>query len=478
MTTPAPAKRAKTEETKAETKLWGGRFTGATDPVMEAFNASIGIDRRMWRQDIDGSIAYVKGSCRIGLVTEAERDEILGGLEAVAKEWATDSFVLKENDEDIHTANERRLKEIVGPVAGKLHTGRSRNDQVATDMRLWLRDNLTTLIEKVRGLVAVLVQRAAAEEDVLMPGYTHLQRAQPIRWAHWMLSYAWALERDINRGQQLLERVNVSPLGSGALAGHPFGIDRDFLASELGFGGVSGNSLDATAGRDFIAEFLFWNTMTMLHLSKWAEDLCIYCSKEFGFVNLSDAYSTGSSLMPQKKNPDSLELVRGKAGRVFGDMAGFLVTLKGLPSTYNKDLQEDKEAMFDAADTLDKVLQISTGVMSTLSVNADTMRAALSVDMLATDLAYHLVRKGVPFREAHGLSGECVALAEKKDCKLDQLTAEDFAGVHAKFEPDVLKVWDFDTSVNQYSAPGGTGIDSVRGQVTKLRTLLELPGGK
>eukprot|EP00043_Microstomoeca_roanoka_P020113 m.237510 g.237510 ORF g.237510 m.237510 type:complete len:467 (-) comp17109_c1_seq1:6080-7480(-) len=455
-------------------KLWGGRFTGATDPLMAAFNASISVDKRMYAQDIEGSRAYACALEKCGLISAEERDALTSGLQTVLAEWKAGEFVLLPSDEDIHTANERRLKEIVGDVAGKLHTGRSRNDQVATDMRLWLRDELETLRSHLQDFISVAVQRAEREIDALMPGYTHLQRAQPIRWSHWMLSHAWALQRDIERVDDLRKRVNVLPLGSGALAGTPFAIDRRFLAQELRFDRVSGNSLDATSGRDFVAEFLFLSTMIMVHLSKWAEDLCIYCSKEFGFVTLSDAYSTGSSLMPQKKNPDSLELVRGKAGTVFGSCAGFLVALKGLPSTYNKDLQEDKAAMFSVADTLASVIPISTGVLSTLTINKDKMRAGLSVDMLATDVAYYLVRKGIPFRTAHSLSGQTIALAESKGCTLDQLTVDDFKTIHSAFEDDIAQVWDFEHSVEQYAAEGGTAKESVLGQVHKLRELLQL----
>ncbi|XP_072164510.1 argininosuccinate lyase-like [Diadema setosum] len=454
-------------------KLWGGRFTGATDPVMEQFNASIGFDQRMWKADIEGSKAYVKAICKAGLVTEEERDSIYGGLEKVAEEWGKGEFVIQPGDEDIHTANERRLKEHVGPVAGKLHTGRSRNDQCATDTRLWLRESLDVLSPLMVNLIAVIVERANNEVDYLMPGYTHMQRAQPIRWSHWLLSHAWALQRDVQRLRELKARVNVMPLGGGALAGNPFNIDRESLAKELEFLRPAPNSLDGTAGRDFVAEFLFWASMTMVHLSKVAEDLILYCSKEFGFVQLADAYSTGSSLMPQKKNADSLELMRGKTGTIFGRCCGFLMTMKGLPSTYNKDLQEDKEGMFHTYDTITGVLQVATGVISTLTVNPEAMTAALSPDMLATDLAYYLVRKGVPFRQAHGLSGECVALAEKKQCPLTDLTLDDLKTVSPSFESDVASVWNYESSVEQYQSSGGTSRQSVLNQVSQLRQWIE-----
>jgi len=454
-------------------KLWGGRFSGKTDPVMEQFNASIGFDKRMWKQDVNGSKAYVRGTCKIGIVTEKERDDILTGLDVIAEEWKAGKFEIKAGDEDIHTANERRLTELIGPnTAGKLHTGRSRNDQVATDMRMWLLEAIDEIAGYLKTLIGVHIERAEADIDILFPGYTHLQRAQPIRWSHWIMSHAWAMFRDLERLQEIRERTAELPLGSGALAGHPFGIDRDALAAELGFNRPTPNSLDAVGGRDFVAEFLMWASLTTIHMSKWAEDLSMYASKEFGYVLLSDAYSTGSSLMPQKKNPDSLELIRGRSGRVFGNCAGFLMTLKGLPSTYNKDLQEDKEAMFDVFETMKAVTQIAAGVMSTLNVQEDAMRAALSMDMLATDLAYYLTRKQVPFREAHGLAGKAVALAEQKNCPISELSLVDYKTIHPSFEEDVKNVWDYEKSTNQYTAIGGTAKSAVLQQVEKAKALL------
>ncbi|XP_029925568.1 argininosuccinate lyase [Myripristis murdjan] len=453
-------------------KLWGGRFVGDTDPVMEKFNASISYDQRMWDADIRGSKAYVKALEKAELVTTEEMNSILQGMDQVSQEWSKGAFVIKPGDEDIHTANERRLKELIGVPAGKLHTGRSRNDQVVTDMRLWLRDAISVLTENTLQLVSTMVERAAVEIDVLFPGYTHMQRAQPIRWSHWILSHAVALSRDVDQLQEIKRRVNVLPLGSGAIAGTPFDIDRELLRKELAFDDISLNSMDATGQRDFVAEFLFWASLCLTHLSKMAEDLMLYSTKEFSFLMLSDAYSTGSSLMPQKKNADSLELIRSKAGRVFGRCAGFMMTLKGLPSTYNKDLQEDKEAMFDCYDTVHAVLQVMAGVMSTLKINQSVMEAALSPDMLATDVAYYLVRKGVPFREAHGMSGKVVVMAESKQIPLNQLTVEDLSTISPLFESDVSSVWDYRSSVEQYSAPGGTAKSSVTAQVEQLRNWL------
>ncbi|XP_051891618.1 argininosuccinate lyase [Pristis pectinata] len=349
-------------------KLWGGRFVGSIDPIMEKFNASVSYDQRLWAADIQGSKAYAKALEKAGLLTKSEMDQILNGMDKIYEEWSKGAFLIKEGDEDIHTAHERRLKELIGETAGKLHTGRSRNDQSVTDLRIWLRDEIPVLMGHLHMLIKTMVERAAVEIDILFPGYTHMQRAQPIRWSHWILSYATALSRDAERLDEVRRRTNVLPLGSGAIAGNPFQIDREFLRKELQFDAISLNSMDATSERDFVVEILFWCSMCLIHLSKMSEDLIIYNTKEFGFITLSDAYSTGSSLMPQKKNADSLELIRSKAGRVFGRCSGFLMNLKGLPSTYNKDLQEDKEGMFEGVDTMIAVLQVAMGVISTLQV--------------------------------------------------------------------------------------------------------------
>lgn len=453
-------------------KLWGGRFTGKTDPLMEKFNASINFDKRLWKADIEGSQAYARAIAKAGIITNHEADEIIAGLSKVADEWLAGSFEIQAGDEDIHTANERRLSEMIGGVAGKLHTGRSRNDQIATDIRLWLREEIGFLRNHLRQLISVTAERAAEEIDLLMPGYTHLQLAQPVRWSHWLLSHAWAWQRDAERLDQLAERVNVMPLGSGALAGNPFPIDRHQLAADLGFAGITGNSLDGVADRDFIAEFLFWSTMMMLHLSRLAEDLIIYSSREFGFVTIADAYSTGSSLMPQKKNADALELLRGKSGRVLGNLTGLMTTLKGLPTSYNKDLQEDKEPLFDAAENVSGSLQIATGVISTLTVNPHALRGALSTEMLSTDLAEYLVRKGVPFRETHHIAGAAVRMAENQAMPLAELSLDDLRTLHDAFDEDVLDVWNFETSVERRDVDGGTSKRAVLAQVNQLRNWL------
>ncbi|ORZ32052.1 argininosuccinate lyase [Catenaria anguillulae PL171] len=457
------------------TKLWGGRFDGTTDPIMHAFNASIHFDKRMWAADITGSQAYAKALARTGLISQQECDLLVSGLAQVGQEWANGSFAIDPvADEDIHTANERRLSEIIGKdVAGKLHTGRSRNDQVATDMRLWLRDAVSEIKTLVVQVVQVLAERAEAEIDVIMPGYTHLQRAQPIRWSHFLLSYASSFLADIERLAALYVQVNQLPLGSGALAGNPFNIDREFLCTELGFDRLLYNSLHGVSDRDFVAEFLFVGSLIMTHISRLAEDLITYSSAEFGFVTLADAYSTGSSLMPQKKNPDSLELLRGKVGRVFGGMAGFLMTYKGLPSTYNKDLQEDKEPMFDSYDTLHGSLHILARVIGTLTIHDSKMRAALTSDMLATDLADYLVKKGVPFRATHHVAGAAVKLAETRGCQLSELSVADFKSLHKDFGEDVVeKVFDFEACVDRRSSIGGTAKARVLEQVQRVKDVI------
>ncbi|TFK42690.1 argininosuccinate lyase [Crucibulum laeve] len=460
-------------EQPTKQKLWGGRFTGKTDPLMHAFNQSLKYDQRMHAADICGSIAYAKSLTLVGILNKDEENKIIAGLKEVGKEWEDGKFEIKEDDEDIHTANERRLSELIGPLGGKLHTGRSRNDQVATDMRLWLLNEVRDVEDGLKGLIRVMVERADKEKDYLMPGYTHLQRGQPIRWSHLLLSHAFSFRSDLERLQQLIPRISVLPLGSGALAGNPFVVDRDFLAKELGFQSVSENSLWGVGDRDFIVEFLMWGSLAMTHLSRLAEDLIIYSTAEFGFVTLSDAYSTGSSMMPQKKNPDSLELLRGKSGRIFGNMAGFLMTLKGLPSTYNKDLQEDKEPLFDAVDNISASFKIAEGVIATLEVHGEKMRQALTMDVLATDLADYLVRKGIPFRETHHISGRAVALAESRKCQLNELTLEDFKRLNEKFSNDIHDIFDFEASVERRQSIGGPSRKMVDRQISVLRAALE-----
>lgn len=454
-------------------KLWGGRFTNEADPQFHDLNASIGIDKRLYAEDIQGSVAYAKALGRANLLSQEETIAITQGLEKVKAEWETGQFALNANDEDIHSANERRLSELIGDAAKKLHTGRSRNDQTVTDTKLWLRKSIDVLLEKIREFAQVLVDRAQKDVQVLMPGFTHMQRAQPVKWSQWLLSYAFYAKADVERLLEIRRRVDVSPLGSGAIAGNPFEIDRQTLAADLGFPEVTENSMHSVGDRDFVAEFLFWSSLTAVHLSRLAEDLIIYSTEEFGFVRLADEFSTGSSLMPQKRNPDSMELIRGKSGTLLGKCVGFMATLKGIPSTYNKDLQEDKEALFSTFDALDSMLLIAARAVRTLELNDEKCRGALAASMLATDLAYYLVRKGIPFREAHHLAGKVVALSENEGTSLCSLSLEELRTISPAFEEDVASIWDFATSVEQYKVLGGTSTTSVQRQIDSLRSWLE-----
>ena len=443
--------------------------------MMVSYNESIYSDRAIYVQDIKGSVAYARANVKIGILTQQEFEAIEKGFAKVLSEWQNGTFDIKPGvDEDIHTANERRLGEVIGTnIAGKLHTGRSRNDQVGTGMRLWLRDQLREIEQHLIALLRVTTSRAKSEIPALMPGYTHLQRAQPIRWSHWLLSYGTVFASDLERLREVIKRVNRSPLGSGALVGNPFGIDRMAMAKELGFEGIINNSMAAVADRDFVVETLQWASTLMQHVSRWAEDLIIYSTAEFGFVRLADAYSTGSSLMPQKKNPDSLELLRGKSGRVFGYMAGLMMSVKGLPSTYNKDLQESFEPMLQGVKTTADSVQIATGVLSTLTIFPDRMKAALTPDMLATDLADYLVRKGVPFRETHHISGQVVALAEKEAVPMDKLSLAQLQGVDKRFGDDVMKAFNYESSVEKRTVLGGTSKQSVLEQIERIQEMLE-----
>jgi argininosuccinate lyase len=449
--------------------MWGGRFSKTMDDKFAQLNASFRFDWRLYDADIRGSAAYARALARAQVISNAERDTLLYGLGQVKQEFYNGTFTAKPSDEDIHTAVERRLGELIGTVAGKLHTGRSRNDQIATDARLFALDALRTLQLAIRNLQSAILEQAEQHLDVLMPGYTHLQRAQPILFAHWLMSYFWMLERDYARFADNIARVSVLPLGSGALAGNALAIDREFLARELGFARISENSMDAVSDRDFVAEFLFDAALLSVHLSRLGEDLVLYSSAEFGFITMDDAYATGSSIMPQKKNPDAMELARGKAGRMIGDLVTLLTVLKGLPSSYDKDLQEDKEPLFDAVDTLDALLPVVAGVIRTMRVNADKMRAALDAAMLATDLADYLVRRGVPFREAHRLVGAAVKTAEARGVALADLSLDEHQKIAPEFGTDVKAIFDFARSVASHEISGGTGPNAVRAQIAQAR---------
>uniref|UniRef100_A0A7S0UGQ8 Argininosuccinate lyase n=1 Tax=Pseudo-nitzschia delicatissima TaxID=44447 RepID=A0A7S0UGQ8_9STRA len=441
----------------------GGRFKGGTDPIMEKFNESMWFDKRMWAQDIRGSVAYAKAIGKVGIITDEEVQLLVKGLGDVYKEWEENKFEIKPGDEDIHTANERRLTEIIGPTGGKLHTGRSRNDQVATDTRLWTVEAERDVLKDMATLLTAAAEVSKEHIDVLMAGYTHLQPAQPIRYSHWLMSHVTPLVRDAERLQELIPRANRCPLGSGALAGNAFGVDREFLAKELGFERVTANSLDSVCDRDFVVEFLMWHSLMLTHVSQFAEDVII--NNLLKCIDIDDAYATGSSLMPQKKNPDALELLRGKAGIALGKAVGLTATLKGLPRAYNKDLQEDKLLLFGAMDTVKDCLAIATGVICTMKPNPEMLIKALSPEMLATDLADYLVRKGVPFRETHHISGACVRLAEEKKVSIDTLSLAELQAIDSRFEADVTKVWDYEVSVERKSSLGGTAKSSVLKQI-------------
>jgi len=452
--------------------LWGGCFTEEMDELLKKFGDSIAFDQRLYAADVRGSIVYAAELARAGLITDEECDQLVKGLEKVKAEFDATTFQIQSGDEDIHTAVERRLGELIGPVAGKLHTGRSRNDQVATDLRLYLLEEIAILREALVEVQAAIVEKAEVHLDVIMPGYTHVQQAQPVLFSHWLMSFFWRLQRDGERLADLTKRVRVCPLGAGPLAGNPLGVDRQALAACLGFTGVAQNSMDAVSDRDFAVEFLAWAALVQVHLSQLAEDVIVWASREFGFVEVAEAYSTGSSIMPQKKNPDSLELMRGKSGRVIGHLTGLLTTLKGLPSSYDKDLQEDKEALFDAIDTLKMELPIVAGVIRTLTVNGERMTAALDDGMLATDLADYLVRKGVPFRESHRLVGRVVRRAEALGIGLKKLELAEYQAIHPAFAEDVYEALSFQRSVEARDTEGGTATEAVREQIANGKSLI------
>lgn len=446
-------------------QLWGGRFNKSTDKLVQLFNSSLGFDKRLYQEDITASRTWAKGLEKAGVLTKSEAKTILSGLEKIRMEFIEKTFIFGENDEDIHTAVERRLTEIIGSVAGKLHTGRSRNDQVATDFRLWTIHACSKLMEHIVSLQKELIKSATDNLSTPMPGYTHLQPAQPITWGLWSLSHFWPLQRDIQRLTQIQERTSSLPLGSAALAGTSFAIDRAKLAADLEFNSISENSLDAVSDRDFAAEFLFATALIGVHLSRLSEQLILFSSSEFGFVSLDDGYTTGSSLLPQKKNPDTLELTRGKSGRLIGNLTGLLATLKGLPSAYDKDLQEDKEYLFDSADTLNLALPVMSGLISTLKINADKMSASILPTLSATDMADYLVDKGVPFREAHGIVGKLVLLAEKHEKDLTALSLDEMKAISQYFAEDVMEIFDVETALERRAVVGGTSSEYLHVQI-------------
>jgi argininosuccinate lyase len=453
--------------------LWGGRFAQEADPSFATFNNSFAFDRRLFNVDIRASVAHCNGLAAAGVISEQEADQIKAGLQAVLEHEGDDAYFDQMASEDVHSFIEARLVEIVGAAGRKLHTGRSRNDQVATDLRLWLREANDQLSNRVRSTQAALLDFAEANSDAVLPGYTHLQRAQPILFAHWCLAYFEMLARDRERLAETRQRVNVLPLGSAALAGASFAIDRHRVANELGFEGVSRNSVDAVSDRDFCVEFVSVCSLIMVHLSRLAEEVILYSTSEFGFFELSDAVATGSSLMPQKKNPDAMELVRGKAGRVFGHNVSLLAMLKGLPLAYNKDMQEDKEAVFGAFDTTYASLEVSALVLRNVKPNVDRMRAAASKGMMnATELADYLVRKSVPFRGAHEIVGKVVVHAMEKGIELGELSLDELRSFSNEIESDVFASLTLDQTLASKSLAGGTAPERVAEALNAARELL------
>ena len=449
-------------------RLWGGRFNAKSAAIMDAVNRSIGIDFRLWPFDVRLSKAWASGLADAGVLTVTERDAMVAGLDAVALRLKAGELPV-DSDEDIHTMIDRLLHEEAGTVASKLHTGRSRNDQVATASRLWAIDACARLDAAVRELQQVLVAQAEPLQGAILPAYTHMQRAIPVSAAHWLLSHFWPLERDRRRLGITARNTSTLPLGAGAIAGCAFPISRALLQEQLGFASLSENSVDAVADRDFVAEIVFVCAMMATHLSKLAEDLILYGSSEFGFVKFGDGYSTGSSMMPQKRNPDALEIARGSAGRLMGDLVSILGTLKGLPSGYNKDLQDDKRAMFGAVDTMLLVLPAVAGAVSELTFDTARMRGAVSSAMMATDLADYLVEKGISFREAHKAVGALVRECESTGLELHALPRTSFAAAHAAFGNDVYDALSPERSLARREVLGGTGPRAVAEQIARAK---------
>lgn len=455
-------------------KLWGGRFDGQNEAWIDAFGASILFDQKMATQDIKGSLAHVKMLAKTEIITAEESAEIQRGLEKLQEKLAAGQLEFTIGNEDIHMNLESYLAAEIGPVAGKLHTARSRNDQVATDMHLYLKDIVKQLLPKIQHFRNVLVEKAAENVHTVMPGYTHLQHAQPISFAHHLLAYYEMLTRDQTRFTENLQRIDSMPLGSAALAGTTFPVDRFFTANELDFGNIYANSLDAVSDRDFILEFLSNSAIMMMHLSRFCEELILWCSHEFKFVELTDSFSTGSSIMPQKKNPDMAELIRGKTGRVYGNLFGLLTVMKGLPLAYNKDFQEDKEGMFDTAETILTSLDIMAGMIDTMKVNKENMAQATESDFSnATELADYLANHGVPFREAHEIVGKLVLACIQRGIFLQDVPLEEYQQIAPVIESDIYEKLSSYNAVKNRHSYGGTGFDQVDKQIKAAKTQLQ-----
>jgi argininosuccinate lyase/amino-acid N-acetyltransferase len=454
----------------ARKKLWGGRFASEEDPVFAQFNDSLSFDRRLLEADIKGSLAYARALERAGVFARNERIKVEKGLRQVLEDNKYSSAIEHSQAEDVHTYVEEALKEKIGVLALKLHTGRSRNDQVATDLRLYLMQKEKMIEGILNRLMETLADLAEKHRSVIAPGYTHLQRAQPVLFAHYLLAYGEMLLRDRQRLREALARAGACPLGSGALSGTVYAIDRNALAQDLGFSSASQNSMDAVADRDFVLDFLFFASTLLMHLSRLAEDLILYNSTEFSFVQMDDSVASGSSLMPQKKNPDALELIRGKTGRVYGHLMSLLTVLKGLPMTYNKDLQEDKEGLFDAISTVEGCLRMAQRVLERIRINPDRTKEATRKGFLnATELADYLVAKKMPFREAHGIVGRIVMHASELGLSLEELSLKDYQGFSPLFKEDMYKSLSLENALARRTEPGGTAPSAVRQAVRSFR---------
>ena len=457
----------------ANGKAWSGRFREPTHRLVETFTSSVAVDRRLYAEDIQGSIAHCKTLEKARVLTQTESRTIVRALEAVKLELDRGKFRFVPHDEDIHMAVERRLTELIGPLGGKLHTGRSRNDQVALDVRLYLRHQLGLFAERIADCQRVLVAKAKANRTVAMPGYTHLQRAQPVLFAHHLLAYVDMFERDKGRIQDAQKRLNVMPLGSGALAGTNYPVDRRYTAGLLGFPRVTTNSLDAVSDRDFMIEIAAALSITMMHLSRMSEELILWSSQEFRFVDLPDGFCTGSSMMPQKKNPDVPELVRGKTGRVYGQLMNLLTTMKALPLSYNRDLQEDKPAVFDALDTVTASLEVLTELVRRLKVNREALKQAVQGGgLLATELADYLVNKGIPFREAHAITGRVVRTALERGLELSSLSLQELRQFSEHFDNGVFARLTVDAAIDRKAQIGGTARGQVEQRIKELERML------
>ncbi len=454
-------------------KMWAGRTSGATDSLADDFNSSIHFDHRMYRQDIMGSMAHAAMLGKQGIITSAEAEELIAGLSDILADLESGKLEFDMSCEDIHMFVEQVLTARIGDVGKKLHTARSRNDQVALDLRMYLRDEVDGILDYLRELIETICDRAEENKATIMPGYTHLQRAQPITFGHHLMAYAMMLLRDIDRFLDCKKRIGVSPIGSCALAGTTYETDRVFEAQKLGFEKIAQNSIDGVSDRDFCIDFMAAVSTLMMHLSRLSEEIILWSSWEFKFVELSDAYTTGSSIMPQKKNSDMAELIRGKTGRVYGDLLALLTTLKGLPLAYNKDMQEDKESVFDAADTVKMALPVMNGMLKTMSVCRDNMKAAAQKGFInATDMADYLVKKGMPFRTAYKISGELVALCIERGCVLETLPIEDYKAKSDLFDTDIYETIDLEVCVNKRISKGGTCVSSVVEQIAFVRNSL------